>query len=98
MDSLSPGQDRDCGPNKERTSTVPLIQVGAIVVQIKPAEKYLCIHRCTVDTPAKLVTALSKLMINASGPRSRKCQLLMVTVQSVLLYGKEVWAEKREGP
>ncbi|XP_030747880.1 uncharacterized protein LOC115876293 [Sitophilus oryzae] len=46
----------------------------------------------TAGKAAKGVAALSRLMANTIGPKSSKRRLLMSTVQSVLLYGAEIWA------
>ncbi|XP_054259233.1 uncharacterized protein LOC128983977 [Macrosteles quadrilineatus] len=47
----------------------------------------------TADKAARSVAALSRLMANVGGPRSSRRTLLMSAVQSVLLYGSEVWAD-----
>ncbi|XP_054287588.1 uncharacterized protein LOC129003320 [Macrosteles quadrilineatus] len=47
----------------------------------------------TADKAARSVTALSKLTANVGGPWSSRRRLFMSAVQSVLLYGSEVWAD-----
>ncbi|XP_046671399.1 uncharacterized protein LOC124361395 [Homalodisca vitripennis] len=47
----------------------------------------------TADKASKMVTHLSRLMANVGGPKSSRRRLLMSTVQFVLLYGAEVWAD-----
>ncbi|GJQ69390.1 hypothetical protein Trydic_g13298 [Trypoxylus dichotomus] len=52
--------------------------------------------RSTADAlqeAAKMVADFSRLMANVSGPRPIKRRLLISTIQSVLLYGSEVWAD-----
>jgi len=41
---------------------------------------------------AEVTKSLSRLMANVGGPRSGRRRLLMSTVNSILLYGSEVWA------
>jgi hypothetical protein len=89
---------------KKRIQTSLPMWVGNEVIETKPQVKYLGIYidsklsffeqiRQTADKAAKGVTALSRLMANTSGPRASKRRLLMAAVQSVLLYGAEVWAD-----
>ncbi|XP_046687122.1 uncharacterized protein LOC124372755, partial [Homalodisca vitripennis] len=47
----------------------------------------------TADKAAKGVQSLSRLMANVGGPRSSRRRLLISAVQSVLLYGAEVWPD-----
>ncbi|XP_046674807.1 uncharacterized protein LOC124363593 [Homalodisca vitripennis] len=47
----------------------------------------------TADKASKMVTHLRRLMANFRGSKSSRRRLLMSTVQSVLLYGAEVWAD-----
>lgn len=90
--------------SKKRIPTEIPMTVGEEAVQTRRAAKYLGILvdsklsffdqiRSSADKAAKGVTALSKLMANVSGPKSTKRRLLMTAVQSVLLYGAEVWAD-----
>ena len=46
-----------------------------------------------MDKAAKVVMAPSRLMANISGPKSTRRRLLMAAVQSIILYGAEVWAD-----
>lgn len=89
---------------KKRIQTIIPMRVGEAAVETKPAAKYLGMMidskmnffeqiRRTADKAAKGVTALSRLMANVGGPKSSKRRLLMSSVQSVLLYGAEVWAD-----
>lgn len=89
---------------KKRINTLMPMHVGNEVVASKPAARYLGVMvdtklsfweqiRQTADKAAMGVTALSRLMANTSGPRSSRRRLLMSAVQSVLLYGSEIWAE-----
>jgi len=89
---------------KKRIDTVVPFRVGREVVQSTRAAKYLGvmvdnklswrdqIFR-TADKAAKVVSHLSMLMANVGGPRSSRRRLMMSTVQSVLLYGAEVWSD-----
>ncbi|XP_046671568.1 uncharacterized protein LOC124361551 [Homalodisca vitripennis] len=89
---------------KKRIDTVVPLRVGGVTVQSTRAAKYLGvmvdnkltwrdqIFR-TADKAAKVVQSLSRLMANVGGPRSSRRRLLMSAVQSVLLYGAEVWAD-----
>lgn len=88
---------------KKRIPTIVPVRVGGEVVTTKPATKYLGLMidtklsfseqiRVTARKAAAGVTALSRLMANVGGPSSSKRRLLMSAVQSVLLYGSEIWA------
>ncbi|XP_054288152.1 uncharacterized protein LOC129003849 [Macrosteles quadrilineatus] len=89
---------------KKRIETIVPLRVGNVVVQTTRTAKYLGvmvdnklswrdqIFR-TADKAARSVAALSRLMANVGGPRSSRRRLLMSAVQSVLLYGSEVWAD-----
>lgn len=89
---------------RKRIATIIPMRVGEEIIQTKPAAKYLGIMidtktsfweqiRQTADKAAKGASSLSRLMANTNGPKSSKRRLLMNAVQSVLLYGAEVWAE-----
>lgn len=89
---------------KKRIPTVIPVRVGDEVVESKAAVKYLGVMidskmtffeqiKRTADKAAKGVMSLSRLMANIGGPRSSRRRLLMAAVQSVLLYGSEVWAD-----
>ncbi|XP_046826448.1 uncharacterized protein LOC124427497 [Vespa crabro] len=78
--------------------------VGYIAVESKSAIKYLGIMiyrrlnfgaqiQQTSDKSAKRITFLSRLMGNVTGSNASKRRLLMIAVQSVLLYGAKVWAD-----
>ncbi|XP_054257288.1 uncharacterized protein LOC128982350 [Macrosteles quadrilineatus] len=89
---------------KKRIETIVPLRVGNVVVQTTRTAKYLGvmvdnklswrdqIFR-TADKAARSVAALSRLMANVGGPQSSRRRLLMSAVQSVLLYGSEVWAD-----
>ncbi|XP_054281266.1 uncharacterized protein LOC128998934 [Macrosteles quadrilineatus] len=89
---------------KKRIKTIVPLRVGNVVVQTKRTAKYLGVMVdnklswrdqifCTVDKAARSVASLSKFMANVGGPRSSRRRLLMSAVQSVLLYGSEMWAD-----
>ncbi|XP_037960146.1 uncharacterized protein LOC119689451 [Teleopsis dalmanni] len=46
-----------------------------------------------VEKAAKATAALSKLMANTGGPVAKKRKLLMTTVNAILPYSSEVWAD-----
>ena len=89
---------------KKRIDTVVPLRVGDVVIQSTRAAKYLGvmvdnkltwrdqIFR-TADKASKMVAQLSRLMANVGGPKSSRRRLMMSAVQSVLLYGAEVWAD-----
>ena len=92
---------------KKRIPTVFPVQIGDVQLETKPAAKYLGVMidnklsfgeqvRHTADKAAKAVAALGRLMPNIGGPLPCKRRLLMSSVQSVLLYGAEVWAHALE--
>lgn len=89
---------------KSRIQTIMPMMVGEEQVETKTAAKYLGVMidskltfgeqiKGTADKAAVAVARLSRLMANTSGPKSSKRRLLMTTVQSILLYGAEVWAD-----
>ena len=45
------------------------------------------------DQAAKVTVSLSRLMTNTIEPNPKKRRLLMITVQSTLLYGAECWTD-----
>lgn len=88
---------------KRRIETILPLRVGETEVISKPAVKYLGVLvdcnlrffdqiKATADKAARGVAALSWLMANVGGPKAAKRRLLMSSVQSVLLYGSEIWA------
>lgn len=92
---------------KKRIETIIHINVGNEEIQTRSAVKYLGILidrkmtffdqiKKTADKAEEGIMALSRLMANVSGPRSSKRRLLMGAVQSVLLYGSEIWADALE--
>lgn len=89
---------------RKRINTLVPMQVGQTIINTSRSTKYLGVTLDTkltfwahiqrvTDKAAKIVTALSRLMGNIKGPKPSKRRLLMTTVQSVLLYGAEIWAE-----
>lgn len=88
---------------KKRIETIVPLRVGDLEVETKPEVKYLGVTidrkvsfgeqiRRTAEKASQRVVSLGRLMSNVGGPRSSKRRLLMSSVQSVLLYGSEVWA------
>lgn len=88
---------------KKRINTICPIRVGRDEVMTKPAAKYLGILMdcklsflpqilTTADKGAAGAASLSRLMANVGGPKAGRRRLLMSSVQSVLLYGSEIWA------
>lgn len=82
------------------------IQINTIggILQSKKTIKYLGLHldsklsywaqiNHTATKAGKVTAALSRLMANIGGPTASRRKLLLATVQSVLLYGSEVWAD-----
>ncbi|KAK9746079.1 hypothetical protein QE152_g6406 [Popillia japonica] len=49
--------------------------------------------RRTADKRTMMMRNLSRLMANIAGPSANKRWILVVTVQSVLLYSAELWAD-----
>ncbi|XP_046422370.1 uncharacterized protein LOC124180669 [Neodiprion fabricii] len=49
--------------------------------------------RRTAQKAAERIAFLSRLMANTNGPRPWRRRLLMSTVNSILLYGAETWAD-----
>lgn len=82
---------------------IPVYTVGG-TLQSSKTIKYLGIHldskltywaqiNHAVTKAGQVTAALSRLMANIGGPTESKRKLLLATVQSVLLYGSEVWAD-----
>lgn len=89
---------------KRRINTILPSLVRDVTVETKLVIKYLGLTidrrlsfwtqiQQTADKAAKGVSSLSRLMVNVTGPKFSKRRLLMTAVQSVLLYGAEVWAD-----
>lgn len=89
---------------KSRMDTIVPLRVGEAQITTRPAVKYLGVLvdtkltfwpqiLRTADKAAKMTADLGRLMANTGGPGSGRRRLLMSTVQSVLLYGAEVWAD-----
>lgn len=92
---------------KKRIQTSLPMWIGDEVVETTPTAKYLGLVidskmtffeqiKRTADKASKGVMALSRLMANVGGPKANKRRLLMSAVQSVLLYGAEIWADSLE--
>lgn len=75
-----------------------------LMIQTKPSVKYLGVFldnkltynrqfQQACEKAGRVTKSLSWLMTNIGGPRSGKRRLLMTTVNSILLYGAEVWAD-----
>lgn len=90
---------------KRRIDTILPMMVGEETVQTKPAAKYLGVMIDTkltfgeqiqraADKAASATMALSRIMANTHAPKSSKRRLLMTTVQSILLYGAEIWGDR----
>ncbi|XP_033229117.1 uncharacterized protein LOC117180735 [Belonocnema kinseyi] len=80
------------------------MKVGSAVTTTKAAIKHLSIWmdnrlsfhkqlKQAADKAASVTSALSRLMVNVSGPRPSKCRLLMTVAQSIMLYGAGIWAD-----
>lgn len=82
------------------------MNVGGEIVKTKLAVKYLGImidrklnfSKQIRYKAAKVIAALSRLMVNVGGPVSSEQQLLMNSVQSILLYRGEVWTLSTKRP
>jgi len=93
-----------CEYDKQKIDPIIQVKVGNEYILSKPAVRYLGIMidsklsfweqiKSSADKAARGVSSLSRLMTNTGGPRSSKRRLLMTSVQSVLLYGAEIWAD-----
>jgi hypothetical protein len=89
---------------RQRIHPFVRFNVDTEVIETKRDVKYLGIRldvRLTfwhqiisaVEKAEKVMTNLSRLMSNVGGPVSSRRRVLLSVVQSVLLYGCEVWAE-----
>lgn len=89
---------------KKRIPTIIPIEVGVETIQTKEAAKYLGIILDTklnywqqikhvTDKAVAITNKLSRLMANIGGPKPCKRRLIMTTVESILLYGAEIWAD-----
>lgn len=81
-----------------------LLRVGYAAIITSPAIKYLgVLVDCkitfwrqilyTADKPARMTANLGRLMTNVGGPSSNRWRLLMTAIQSIVLYGSDVWAD-----
>ncbi|XP_037931146.1 uncharacterized protein LOC119665959 [Teleopsis dalmanni] len=79
------------------------MQVWDSAIKTSKVMKYLGIHldsrmsyraqiNHAVEKASKASASLSKLMANVGGPTEGKRKLLMAVVNTVLLYGSEVWS------
>ena len=82
--------------------TVIVVQVGAEVILKKKVVKYLGVRldsklsyweqiKYAADKTGHVTIKLSRLMANGGGPTSSKRQLLIVVMESIPLYGCEIW-------
>ncbi|BET02091.1 Reverse transcriptase (RNA-dependent DNA polymerase) [Nesidiocoris tenuis] len=89
---------------RQRIQTLVPLKVNDVEILTKHAVRYLGVildpkltfwaHiERVADKGARMVADLSRLMANTRGPKSSKRRLLMSTVNSVLLYGAEIWAD-----
>ncbi|XP_046677429.1 uncharacterized protein LOC124365490 [Homalodisca vitripennis] len=92
---------------RRRIPNVFPLQIINVHLKTKPAAKYLGVmidsklsfggqvQRSAVKAVRALVT-MGRLMLNAGGQLPCKCRLLVSSVQSILLYGAEVWTHVLE--
>ncbi|KAF6210112.1 hypothetical protein GE061_015868 [Apolygus lucorum] len=84
--------------------TIIPMRIGNTEITTKPAARYLGVMldtkitfgehlKRTADRAAQKSAALCHLMRNINGPRPCKRRLMMTVVESILLYGAEVWAD-----
>lgn len=89
---------------KKRIPRIIPMQVGTETIQTKEAAKYLGIMLDTklnfwqqikraTDKAVAITNQLSGLMANIGGPTPTKRRLIMTVMQSILLYGAEIWAD-----
>lgn len=55
--------------------------------------KYWAQIKHAATKAGKATASLSRLMANVGGPTQNKRKLLMTTINSILLYGSEIWAD-----
>lgn len=88
---------------RRRIPTILPMTIGDEVLQTQSSAWYLGVRidtkltygehiRGVCDKAAKATVALSRLMANVGRPRPARRRLHMSTVQSMLLYGAEMWA------
>lgn len=101
--ALTPGTTELVVVTKKRINTIFPMQVGGVTEETKQFTKYFGLPvdskmsfgeqiARTAEEAANSVTALSRLMKNDKEPKTSKCRVLMSTVQSLLLYGADIWA------
>ncbi|CAB0016351.1 unnamed protein product, partial [Nesidiocoris tenuis] len=89
---------------RQRIHTLVPLKVNDVEIPTKHAVRYLGVlfgPKLTfwahierfADKGARMVADLSRLMDNTRGPKSSKRRLLMSTVNSVILYEAEIWAD-----
>lgn len=89
---------------RQRIDTRFMVNIGTETVSCKGEVKYLGVSLDTkmtfwphilrvTEKAEKRMTALSMIMANTFGPGQMKKRLLMSTVNSILLYGAEIWAD-----
>lgn len=83
------------------------IPIGDLIIPTKSCIKYLGMRLDTKLTffkqieyattkAAKITAQLSRLMANIGGPLPSRRKMLMEVINSILLYGSEVWASTLE--
>lgn len=89
---------------RKRIPTIINMMVGPQLVTTSRSTKYLGVKldskltfwehiHGVCEKAAQSTVALSRLMANVGGPKPCRRKLLMTAVQSVLLYGAEIWAD-----
>lgn len=90
---------------RRHMATEVLFQVENEQIRSNTVVKYLGVHldtklnfgeqiRHAAEKANKVSFALSRLMTNVGGPTASKRKLLMSVINSILLYGCEIWANK----
>lgn len=89
---------------RRQIPTIVVVRVGDETIATKEAVKYLGLRldtklsfwnqiRHSSEKAAKVTTSLSRLMANIGGPTPNRRRLLMSVINSIHLYGCEVWAD-----